>query len=83
MNKDLAAILWYQYVVENYDRLREAVDTISTNKKLLVVREFMAEMGHEITPQELQEFAVLLEGTLEKIEKNGDYKNTNSNPYNQ
>jgi hypothetical protein len=83
MNKDLAAILWYQYVLDNYDRLKAAVDTISTNDRLLTVRQYMAEMGHEITPGELQEFAVLLEGTLEKIEKNGDHKSTNRNPYDQ
>lgn len=72
MHKDEIGREWYRYVRTNYDRLKAAVNEISGERELLTTRELMAEMGCEITPEELRKFAKLIRETLEIVENNID-----------
>ena len=73
MDKDDVLREWYKYVRENYNRLKQAVTCVTSGEReLLLTRQIMAELGHEITPQELKDFAEILSETLEAIENDAD-----------
>jgi hypothetical protein len=68
MNNEIVLALWIKHVKSNYARLKHVMDNLSTNEQLLCTREMLAEMGKEVTPDELREFSTLLKETLEYID---------------
>lgn len=72
MHKNEILREWLKYVRNNYHRLKQAMDDISGERELLFTRQIMAELGHEVTPKELKDFAEILRESLEAIENNVD-----------
>lgn len=62
---DEETLLWINYVKSNINCLKQAVKQSEGN--LLQIRQFMSEMGVELTPEELSDFTKLLENTINYI----------------
>lgn len=62
---DEATLLWVNYVKANMSCLKEAVAQSEGN--VLYIRQFMSEMGVELTPRELMDFTKLLKDTIDYI----------------
>lgn len=64
--------IWINYVSDNLDIIEHSVKVAKINSS--TIRECMAELGTELTPQELIEFTQVLEETIEYIKSKNKEK---------
>lgn len=69
MENDVILRKWLQHVSDNYDRLKHVSENLSQKEQLLYVRQALAEIGKEVTPNELHDFHLLLKETLSLIDQ--------------
>ena len=60
----------FEYVRNNIASLRKFKDP--DKKTILVIREEMANMGIEVTPDEVRDYLMLLGAVIDKLDKNKD-----------
>jgi len=59
---------WLDHVKNNKGRMRDIIDTLSSPSGLYASRNALAEIGKEVTPDELHEFAELVREALNILE---------------
>lgn len=72
MNKETAAKIWFNFVELNQSRLRECLRVTSSKAGFINTRNALAEMGIEVTPQEMGDLLQFIQGTLDMIESSGN-----------
>ena len=69
--KDRKAIYeWLDHVKNNRRRMQDILETLSSPSGLYASRNALAEIGKEVTPDELHEFADLVQEALNILEEN-------------
>lgn len=61
---------WMEYVKKNFSQLKSAVNTVDEYGRSHI-RNIIAEMGYEMTPQELEDIVELLKMAIDKLEREG------------
>lgn len=73
MYKDDSLILWKEYCRMRYDELKKTIDAVDNNPKL--VRQYLAELGTEMTLKEMIDLVDLIRRTIEQIEEEHEDSN--------
>lgn len=61
---------WLEHVKNNKSRMQDIIETLSSPSGLYSSRNALAEIGREVTPDELHEFADLVREALDILEDN-------------
>jgi hypothetical protein len=59
---------WIEHVRKNKERLTGSCNILDDKQGMLATRNYIAELGKELTPDELKDFHLLLKETLSLIE---------------
>lgn len=73
MHRDDSLILWKEYCRMRYDELKKTIDAVDNNPKL--VRQYLAELGTEMTLKEMIDLVDLIRHTIEQIEEEHEDSN--------